>query len=428
MKKIILWALMLCVSACWILALPAGAAASEVQAAPAVEATEEAATTPTAGTIEEATTATTEEATVAPTAEATEGTTAAPTAEATEESTVTPTAEASEEATAAPTAETTEEAAAAPTEEATEESTAEPTEEATAEPTAEPTEEPAEETAEEETQAHYVLPIDFSPGMPLNDKYFVSELEYEDPTIKVLITRRSVENRYDYWIADIQIMDASQLRTASADGFDSDALAPPTKMAQRMNAVLAIDGDYFSYKGHDFVIRQGIVYLNHLNANRDILVIDEDGDFHGFLAPDRGEIGSTINGKKIINAFSFGPLLVNNGEIRLGGYSIAMADDKPSQRMAIAQVGHLQYRVICVGPYNGDSSKVKGLTLNEFRELVASMPDVQVAYNLDGGDSTFLIMNGKKINYVENVNARDGIRNDGIADIIYFASAWPEQP
>ena len=425
MKKIILWALMLCLSACWILALPAGAAASEATAEPAAEATVEptAETTATVAPTAEATATvtTTAEATAEPTAGATSETTPAPAAETTAEVTAEPTAEASPEVTAEPAEEATAEPTAEPTEEATAEPTAEPAEEATAEPTAEPRE-------EEETQAHYVLPIDFSPGMPLNEKYFTSELEYEDPTIKVVITRRSVENRYDYWIAEIQIMDASQLRTASADGFDSDALAPPTKMAQRMNAVLAIDGDYFSYKGHDFVIRQGIVYLNHLNANRDILVIDEDGDFHGFLAPDRGEIGSTVNGKKIINAFSFGPLLVNNGEIRLGGYSIAMADDKPSQRMAIAQVGPLHYRVICVGPYNGDSNRVKGLTLNEFRELVAGMPDIQVAYNLDGGDSTFLIMNGKKINYVENVNARDGIRNDGIADIIYFASAWPEQP
>ena len=281
---------------------------------------------------------------------------------------------------------------------------------------------------EEDSREHYTLPIDFTPGMPLNQQFFLSELEYEDPTLRVVISKKSVENSYDCWTADIEIADPSQLRTASADGFDSDALAPPTRMAERMNAVLAINGDYFSYKGHDYVIRQGVTYLNHLNANRDILVIDEDGNFHGFLAPDRGDIGDTVDGRKIINAFSFGPLLVNNGEIRLGGYSLAMADDKPSQRMAIAQVGPLHYRVICVGPYNGESKRAKGLTLDQFRELVASMPDVQVAYNLDGGDSTFLIMNGKKINYVENVNARDGIRNDGIADIIYFASAYPGRP
>ena len=273
---------------------------------------------------------------------------------------------------------------------------------------------------DEDDTTHYELPVDLSPGMPINDKFFLGAMEYEDPTLRFTVTKGD-NGICDYWIADIEIGDASQLRTASADGFDSDGLAPAEKMAKRMNAVLAINGDYFSYKGHDIVIRQGVKYLNHLKGNRDVLVIDEDGDFHGYLAPNWGDIGDTVDGKKIINAFSFGPLLVNDGQIRLGGYSVAMGDDTKSQRMAIAQVGPLKYRVICCGPLNGDGSKSKGMTLDEFRQFVDSMPDVKVAYNLVGGDSTYLMINGRKINYVENPYARD------IADIIYFASAYPNE-
>ena len=252
---------------------------------------------------------------------------------------------------------------------------------------------------EEKDPAENALPIDFSPGMPLNQENFISEMEYEDPTIKVVIRQYSVERRYDYWIADIEIADASQLRTVSADGFDSDGLGPPTIMAEYMNAVLAINGDYFSYKGHDFVIRQGITYLDHLNATRDILVIDEDGDFHGFISPDRGEIGDTVDGKRIINAFSFGPLL-----------GVAFPD-------IVDAMEHVR-----------EADRAKGMSVVDFQELIAGMPDVKIAYNLDGGDSTFLIMNGKKLNFPDNVNARDGIRNEGLADIIYFASAYSEEP
>ena len=47
-------------------------------------------------------------------------------------------------------------------------------------------------------------------------------------------------------------------------------------------------------------------------------------------------------------------------------------------------------------------------------------PDCKVAYNLDGGGSTHLIINGKKIH--QTPNARP------ISDIIYFASAQvPEE-
>ena len=63
------------------------------------------------------------------------------------------------------------------------------------------------------------LPIDFSPGNVLNPKFFVSDTVYEDPTIKVVITAGDDQGRKD-WIADIEIADASQLRTASAEGMD----------------------------------------------------------------------------------------------------------------------------------------------------------------------------------------------------------------
>ncbi len=270
---------------------------------------------------------------------------------------------------------------------------------------------------DEDDHTHYTLPISDTPGQPVDERFFLSNLEYEDPTLKFVITSGQWGG-CTYWLADIEISDASQLRTTSADGWDSNGVTSATRMAQRMNAVLAINGDYFSFRGIDYVIRMGTSYLNHLRGTRDVLVIDEDGDFHGFEAPERKDIPETIDGKKIINGFFFGPLIVNNGKVRQGGYSGQwMAADTQSQRMAIAQVGHLKYRVICVGPPVGKDNP-KGLTLEKFRQFVSEMEDVQVAYNLDGGDSTYLIVNGQKVNYPENSNARD------IADIIYFASAY----
>lgn len=270
---------------------------------------------------------------------------------------------------------------------------------------------------DEEDDSHYELPVDFTPGLPLDQRAFSSDgLAFEDPTIRVVITTDRLNGKVDCWIADIEIKDPSQLRTMSWDGFDSVGVGDGEVMARRANAVLALDGDYFSYKGHDLIIRQGVTFLNRLRGNRDILLIDEDGDFHGIEKADNGSVGTEINGKKIINAFTFGPLLVNNGKIRLGGYDLAMSAEQKCQRMAIAQTGHLKYRVICTGPHKRGSW---GLTLEEFRQFVAGMPDVLVAYNLDGGDSTHLMFGGVKINDVENPTPHE------LADIIYFASAWP---
>jgi len=273
--------------------------------------------------------------------------------------------------------------------------------------------------AEEET-AHYTLPVDFSPGRPVNQKYYLSDTVYEDPTIKVTVSTGSTEGVL-WWIADIELQDASQLRTAAAEDFESNGSEFGSVLARRMNAVVAIDGDYYSYTRNGGVapvtIRQGIAYQDHWNrARQDVLVIDEDGDFHGISDPASLQGCTEIDGKKIINAFYFGPLLVNNGKIGTRNFPYWIPDDEYSQRVAIAQTGHLKYRVIVTGPYKRGS---RAFLVDRWRQFVANMDDILVAYNLDGGDSSVLVFNGEKINDPENDNERP------LVDIIYFASAWP---
>ena len=281
----------------------------------------------------------------------------------------------------------------------------------------------AEEEEELVPDTPYKLPIDFSPGNPLNPKGFVSDTVYEDPTIRVEITSGSDDKGHQYWIADIEIADASQLRTAAAEDFSvNSGKELGTVMARRMNAVLALDGDFYWYGYNNPVhvtIRQGTTFQNNLRPQKcqDVLVIDEDGDFHGIEDPVAGDIGTEIDGKKIINAFYFGPLLVNNGQKRSDDKKPShMKPEQFSQRVAICQTGHLKYRVIVTGPNRNGS---KAFKYYPWRDFVASFDDIKVAYNMDGGDSAFLYFNGKKINDPLTDNDRE------LADIIYFASAWP---
>lgn len=261
------------------------------------------------------------------------------------------------------------------------------------------------------------LPMDYSGGIKLNQSCFTSPLSYEDPTISVQITQGR-ENDCDYWIADIRIANAAQLRTAGADDFESNMTMDGVKLATRVNAVLALDGDYFCYTEAGYIIRQGVPYINVLNGTRDALLIDEDGDLHVVLKPEKGSLTDTIDGKKVVNSFNFGPALVVDGKVRTNGYSNGMAADKGAQRMALCQVGPLHYKVICcASPFRGSV----GMTMDQFAKFVASQPDVITAYNLDGGDSTMMIFGGTKINDPDNPNTRQ------IADLIYFASAWQEE-
>lgn len=260
------------------------------------------------------------------------------------------------------------------------------------------------------------LPIDFTPGMPADPDGFTitdGSWSYEDLTISVQVTQGR-RNECDYWVARIKIADASQLRTLSAGGFDSTRTVKGTILADRANAILAIDGDYFCYTGIGYIVRQGTEYLDHLRGDRDVLLIDEDGDFHYVIQPKRNTLDGTVDGKKVINSFFFGPVLVREGKAVLNPIGDGMAYDEPRQRMAIAQVGPLEYMAICCASQARGSM---GMTLKEFAKLCAD-EGAYIAYNLDGGDSTMMIFNGEKINDVTNENTR------AISDIVYFASAW----
>lgn len=257
------------------------------------------------------------------------------------------------------------------------------------------------------------LPVDFTPGKPVNQANYISETEYRDPTLHVVIESGRKDN-CDYWLARIKIGHASQLRTAAAATFEVEYAVKGQYIAKRQNAVLAIDGDYFSYYPYGIVMRQGVLYRDKLRKERDVLAVDEDGDFHIFLVPDKGEVPAVYKGKKLIDAFHFGPALVVDGEIGSLDASYWLAPESKRQRMCIAQTGPLEYMALCcAGPLRGS----EGMDLLQFAQLAKELGAV-TAYNLDGGDSTMLIFNNEKVNDKENQNTRD------ISDIIYFASAW----
>ena len=275
----------------------------------------------------------------------------------------------------------------------------------------------------------YLLPVDFSAGKEPNPKGFISDTEYTDSTISVK-TGSGNAGTCDYWYADITLTDASQLRTMAGSkngNFNSFGQMNPLRLSQKANAVVAVNGDCWNSKEKrslGYIVRQGILYQNNLDVGgkwdsllMDVLLIDEDGDFIVLKKPTEGKIPGLLNGKRVLNSFSFGPLLVENGEVVTNYHEadcwLDMAADSPRQRMCICQIDHLRYLVLCcAGPYKDNT----GMTLREIAELAASL-GAKTAYNLDGGYSTLLYFNGKRI----NESGSNSHRN--LMDIIYFASA-----
>ena len=261
------------------------------------------------------------------------------------------------------------------------------------------------------------LPIDDSPGyaVPLSN-YSEEGPGYEDESITVDISDGRIHET-DYWVGRITISHPSQLRTASASGFESSRTMNGLALYRRMKAVVAINGDYFSYINDGYLIRQGTLYRDLPGGKRDILLIDDKGDFYPIPLAKEPDLLPYRN-LKVVNSFNFGPALVIDGERVEEYFENNNAAFKPRQRMAIAQVqrGSLEYVVVaCAGPRGHNT----GLTLEEFSRLVFDQ-GVDNAYNLDGGYSTMLMFNNAYINTGDVGNIRP------ISDIIYFASAVKE--
>lgn len=261
------------------------------------------------------------------------------------------------------------------------------------------------------------LPIDLSGGTALDEALMQGKTVYEDPTIRVETHRiENADTPFNAIIhyATISIRDASQLRTAAALDFTSKAAARASDMAKRNNAVLAVNGDFYGVRPETYVLRQGTVYRDTVGENLDVLLIDEAGDFHVLFAGDNpaAQDKTTIHGKRVINAFAFGPALIVNDQVVLNKKSspIMSTPDSRSPRMCIVQTGPLQYMVI--------TCRSVGVTLEELVGLVQQLTDhVMVAYTLDGGQSAQMVFMNRLLNKME----RDARR---VTDILYFASSY----
>ncbi len=246
---------------------------------------------------------------------------------------------------------------------------------------------------------------------------------YADPSITVNIGSGWYEKtRYIY--ARVRIVDPTQLRTMLASPISSENTSVAPSLAKRVNAVVAINGDFAAKQVKGTVIRQGETLRLNSNGQTDVLLIDQNGDTHILENANNEDIEAFLD--DAVNVFTFGPGLIINGEPKYGYVDRKMATAKPAQRMAFCQTGPLEYMLITSeGPEDPGSV---GLSIDAFVSLLDTFDDIINAYNLDGGSCSTLVFrkadgNWSKINCPLNGKIRP------VKDIIYFADAWmPDMP
>lgn len=244
---------------------------------------------------------------------------------------------------------------------------------------------------------------------PKDANYRKSNVYYKDESITVRIMAGTYLG-VRYTTAHVKIKHASQLRAVSAQqvrnpkaGFGDSTYNTATgaKIANAVNAVVGINGDYFITDDKcQVVMRQCKQIRNRADGRFDVLIVDKNGDFSAIRNCTAGDYKSYYkkNEKSMYQAFCFGPVLVENGKGTIGEKyeNRDILARKKTQRAAIAQIGPLEYMLIVS---DGDAvAYTEGLTIMEFSQLCEKLgmqanknTGFKLAYNLDGGNSAAII-------------------------------------
>ena len=230
-------------------------------------------------------------------------------------------------------------------------------------------------------------------------------------SVSVAITVERVGNTTVY-VADVQLASADQLKTAFADGtYGRNITDSTSSIAASVNAVLAINGDFYGAQQAGYVIRGGALYRSTAKKGAEDLVIYADGSF-GIIRE------AEITAQELLeqgaqDVLSFGPALVENGEISVSANDEVGRAKASNPRTAIAVIGELHYLFVVS---DGRTEESEGLSLYE---LAAFLRDkgAQTAYNLDGGGSSTMVFDGRVVN--NPTSGGRGTKERSVSDIVY---------
>lgn len=239
----------------------------------------------------------------------------------------------------------------------------------------------------------------------------ISELCEENIAIRLNTYR---ENDTTIYVADIQISDIQYLKSAFAKNiYGKNVTASTSSIAESCNAQLAINGDYYGAQNDGYVIRNGTLYRGQSRSDsQEDLVIYKDGSFD--IIKEGDITAEKLLEQGALQVYSFGPALIDEGEI-----SVTEGDEvgkamASNPRTAIGMISPLHYVMVVA---DGRTAESTGLSLYELAEFMESL-DVEIAYNLDGGGSSTMYYQGRVINNPTTNGKR--ISERGVSDIVYI--------
>ena len=236
---------------------------------------------------------------------------------------------------------------------------------------------------------------------------------YEDDT-KTISIETYERNSTQIHVATVTMKGDASIKTALADEtYGRNVKAKTSTTAQSVNAVLAVNGDYYGARDAGYVIRNGqLLRSDSQDANQEDLVIYQDGSFEIIR---EGDItAQELLNKSAVQVLSFGPALIENSQVAVDSADEVGKAMASNPRTAIGIIDDKHY-VLVVS--DGRTDESKGLSLKELADFMKELK-VTTAYNLDGGGSSTMYFNGQIIN--KPTTNGHNIEEREVSDIVYL--------
>jgi exopolysaccharide biosynthesis protein len=247
----------------------------------------------------------------------------------------------------------------------------------------------------------------------------VTDTSYTDSDTSITISQVTTGSGSDtvtYYVADVVVDDATQLRSAFAkDQFGENITETTSAIAAENDAIFAINGDYYGFRSTGIEIRNGVVYRDE--GVREGLAFYTDG--HVEVYDETATTAEELLAAGVWNTLSFGPAIVEDGGVvdgiesvevdtNVGNHSIQ--GEQPRTAVGIISENHYVFVVVD----GRDEGYSRGVTLTELADIMIGL-GATTAYNLDGGGSSTMYFDGTVVNQPSNGGER------GTSDILYVA-------
>ena len=256
---------------------------------------------------------------------------------------------------------------------------------------------------------------------PATEEVFYDDWNYRSSAVSISISRHSSgsgsgSGALAWFVADVVVSDAAQLQNAFADDqFGRNIIAFTSAIAADNDALFAVNGDYYGFRGDGIIIRNGVIY-------RDVparvgLAFYLDGSMQVYDETQTSAEELLASG--VWNTLSFGPALLDDGAIaanldhveidtNFGNHPIQ--GNQPRTGVGIIAPNHFVF-IVVDGRSKGYSA---GVTLTEFAQMFQDL-GCSEAYNLDGGGSSTMVFMGRVVN-----NPLGRNKERGTSDILFI--------